>query len=100
MNPKLTDTKVDICYHCYFELSRYHFASGENMEAWAAFGRIKIKGTRQLYPEIRVSNLIHKVGLADPARENPQAEAVRQTDLGLEPRLPRNRREAQPRRQL
>ena len=37
------------------------------MEAWAAFGRTKIKGTRQLYPEINVSNLIHKVLCADQA---------------------------------
>lgn len=76
MNPKLTDTKVDICYHCYFELSRYHYASGENMEAWAAFGRTKIKGTRQLYPQINVSNLIHKVQTYDPDHPKPKARTI------------------------
>jgi len=54
-------TQVDICYSCYFELSRYHPLSGEQLTAWIGLEKNKVKGTRHMYPEINVSTLIRKV---------------------------------------
>ena len=63
-NKITTSLEIDICYHCFYELSRYHFASGEKIDAWSTLYGVKIKGTQHLMPHINVAHLIHDVGFS------------------------------------
>lgn len=56
-----TTTFINICASCYVDLIKYHTASGQGIHKYLTLQRTKLKGTRSLYPNINLSNLIHKV---------------------------------------
>ena len=52
--------QVDICYSCYYEITKYHSMSGSAMHGYLSMVKDKPIGTRRLYPEINVSNAIRR----------------------------------------
>lgn len=58
--------QVDICYNCYYEITKYHSMSGSQMHGYLSLVKSKPKGTRRLYPEINIGKAIRKL----PAKDN------------------------------
>lgn len=63
-NPIATTKEVDICSSCYFTLSKYHHASGQNTHLILDYLNPPPKGTRKLYPDITFSKVARRKHLS------------------------------------
>ena len=72
---------VDICYQCYFDLSKYRSASGEPLHAYLSILKKSVKGSRPLYPAIGVANVIHRVGCDQRENDREERSSIQERDF-------------------
>lgn len=52
--------EVDICYNCYFDITKYHAFSGAGMHGYLGIKSLLKKKSQGKHPDINVSTLIRK----------------------------------------